>query len=1537
VRSLAHVARLLAQDRLETRLLRKPRSAKVEGSESLDGDTPQGHINGGIELKEATDASPKEILREIRRVCPELQRISSDPKVYVGKVLFYQDYRLVALQWEGEEKSVVGFYAEGDFRPLDRSGDSIRQLNAIAPLQLLQLKQAADKQRRDDKLTRDAVLSYVLLRLACEEHGYNPLFAEFLLSVTPTQSRLILRDAGDREFSNHNSRSQKTSDREEQLKKIRRELCFSLPLVDLPPNDSSETPGYRVSVSRIVGLSHIERVSVVVDGDGDLTARKQAEITLEREEYLPRGYGIRVSFTPRLDTSPAVQSWRLLSKGDEPTRLLEAFKKFRARPASGVDTLGAKEHDDNGETLVRKADFGSGQFYKGFDLVEVVANWPANPGRTYALVGTNPNGELDVHPLNMLSSVIHEVNEKDKLMLDTDERRKAYLRFFCWCTHAGGDPFLIPLCFHDVRYARAAGRELRESADELRDHNYDSFRISADKDAATTRWKAVVLHGQSAFDVEFTLHNDGGVEMDQDTQFAEGLALRDDRDGQQILVASNGNPAMHADGPQPPEASQQPQREIDVDHGDAVAPPEGDSDIGPDPTVADVFAAGATRIEGHTFSEHLRIDKTSAREFFHCTFKNGVAAGDGLGGLPLTFEHCTFREGENGEYNAIDFHSAELGGLRLTRSLIVGRIYAPNLRITGNLSIEGCNVVPKWPPPSDFPRETTEKEPTQLKRVLEIAKSDESFIGSSVFGPEPVITLDRGVISGDLAITAVLGKRHALDASASEAAVGSPDFRHRLATSVYGAVTMKRIEVQGTTSLFGCRVGGDADLSRGDFKKGLLYWCPEWNLGAAVQFHADGRLLLIGARVGDPLDLTLVQIEGDLRLDHTIVRGSITADLTLISANVDGRSVSTFPGPDAADPSKCYSMLIGGDLVLTGARVGAVEFAGIKVGGAVRAKEGKFGRFSMAPGIARNANRSAWIRPSTIGAMELSQFTVAGDVDLADIQIILPAKRRQTGDLRKLTFGCTIVEATIGGNLTFSNSDPSRVFARRWRAAEVKDEPIWAPSRVQDSRPDNRSRLLPGYPSCEDMSANVWGGLDLHGNKIGGDLNLQNMRVEGPIKLGDTTVARDVRIGATYSLSGFPVPMLETHCRDFNAEMFSCEGDTDLTGLCSDQGIHARGAIVKGDLLLVPPRNDRQSLAEGHVDADWYARIKNGGIDLTAAQADRLTLSGDNVNNSDKNTSSGDPLSEKNDVNLERGHFNLLEIVDPTPGKINLSQMSVGGWEFGGPNKDSHAGGSDSDMKAKAYCDVLSQMEPFDRSVWINVENRFREEGLDADANRVYRKMRTVVRTVHPIDWSRKLRDWRTYLGLAVVAVITFGFAIRFGVPRSYIPRLMLEIAYGYFVIVAFGWHITDRIIAVTTSYGTRVWKPMILWVPFFIVSAWIFSDPNNVRVSTPQAVAPPKASDTVAAFPGIEKTQPTAAVLHEHWTLLDGIAVAMRYQVPIIHIDTHHRWEASSRQVLHLPLTAEDWAFIVSFFSWLVWPVVLIAVTAKAVRGVRH
>jgi hypothetical protein len=91
----------------------------------------------GIKLTRADALLAENILTEAFRYCPDLQRLApKDPVVHAGKLAFYEDYQLARISWASGEKTsaVLGFYAPGDFRPVDESGRAIEELNRLAPL-----------------------------------------------------------------------------------------------------------------------------------------------------------------------------------------------------------------------------------------------------------------------------------------------------------------------------------------------------------------------------------------------------------------------------------------------------------------------------------------------------------------------------------------------------------------------------------------------------------------------------------------------------------------------------------------------------------------------------------------------------------------------------------------------------------------------------------------------------------------------------------------------------------------------------------------------------------------------------------------------------------------------------------------------------------------------------------------------------------------------------------------------------------------------------------------------------------------------------------------------------------------------------------------------------------------------------------------------------------------------------------------------------------------------------------------------------------
>jgi hypothetical protein len=151
-----------------------------------------------------------------------------------------------------------------------------------------------------------------------------------------------------------------------------------------------------------------------------------------------------------------------------------------------------------------------------------------------------------------------------------------------------------------------------------------------------------------------------------------------------------------------------------------------------------------------------------------------------------------------------------------------------------------------------------------------------------------------------------------------------------------------------------------------------------------------------------------------------------------------------------------------------------------------------------------------------------------------------------------------------------------------------------------------------------------------------------------------------------------------------------------------------------------------------------------------------------------------------------------------------------------------------------------------------------------------------------------------------------------------------------------------DRVVAWTTSYGTQVYRLMAVWALLFVLSLVVFSDTRNVA-ATPSlldvagrpATIEPAAGPAATAFESPEATVAEFGDAARAWGFWDAFGLTLRYQVPIVPLAVHERWEASRRPLLP-GFTAEHYALVVQVVSWLALPVLLIYLATGVVRGRR-
>jgi len=911
--------------------------------------------------------------------------------------------------------------------------------------------------------------------------------------------------------------------------------------------------------------------------------------------------------------------------------------------------------------------------------------------------------------------------------------------------------------------------------------------------------------------------------------------------------------------------------------------------------------------------------------FKDCQFTRGIdGAGARLSGVTLI--RCAVGPAEPSPTAiAVDLSIAKLqGDLTLRNCVLQGRLFAPDLRMGGSVRICGCRI----------DRLTTLEDVTVFFDQIDDRAMLSGF-RRRVSTAAPMLCLDRAAITGDLHIT-----HDRLGGAATASTIyGNLSTRQ---VSVDGNARLFGAFVWGWADFDSAQIVGELTT----FAPGKRMRSSHFRCGGYMQLldaslgrlrlsmsHIGGELSLYSATVRGTMDLLGLRVDGDLNLAFAKVHGYTTAFRRL-----------SFQGPLYRS-----ALTVGGDLSLSGAEIVALEWRGIEVGGSIQVKTGRFGRLCLSLGLdplyEQGLTENYWPKPCRAAAIVMSAVTVDERLDLAGLTVELPADYIEREQLkRKIEAGVQITQCKIGSDLVFFDGNPRRSSHARWGSP---NEPRWqrpsdwhGPDDAGESRDRQRAKA-PNHPVPEDLRARLWGNLDLRANTIDGELDLRNVRVEGKSSLNHTSVGLDLKMGAASDPLSRPEPRVLTTCAHLDMEKIRCGGDVDLTGLHVPEAggwpgsdmtsvneelrgtLYARGAAVDGEILLVPRRtqregvlahqeeqspSDQQGNADGSRPPIWtrvWARVRGHGspasrqirdrlyestgqawidghqaaprkvVDLTAVAANHLVLSGDNAPHEDAV------------VSLERGQFNRLEIVEPTPGPLDLSAVRVERWVFG----------DRLEATAEEYIEVLRQMEPFDRSTWIGVEHSLRNQADDAGANRIYYAMRNEI-------YDRMLGFW--------------------GKCRDWLPWL-------------------------STAYWTRVWLPLVPWAVLLVISICVFSQDRFVRASTSllevvgtrqtqteqnaQAADGPSQApepEPAARFSGANLSP---ADLGQQWGTGDGVVLAFKYHVPPAPLLVHERWEAS-RTKLFSWITAAHYAGFVQVFSWIAVPLWLVGLTSKVVRG---
>ena len=944
--------------------------------------------------------------------------------------------------------------------------------------------------------------------------------------------------------------------------------------------------------------------------------------------------------------------------------------------------------------------------------------------------------------------------------------------------------------------------------------------------------------------------------------------------------------------------------------------------------------------------------------FERCHFAGGLdLAGCEIAGF-LEFSDCLIEELDSAKESrlalcaGIDLKGASIGALRMVRCGISGRFFARSLKVERNLTIQGCRVG------------TEEQEVTCPVVLSEIGEWPGRSFKDQIefdFGIASIAAFDLSGsrIGGDLEISAAVPVESGVECSAAQELCteirGTWSESHKrvnglIISAVRGDCHIRNTQIGGNLFLFGFGCTGALDLAGAAMSSlttvpdAIFQWKELQKISSIWPFCWFGRMqgpirvsghtqlasvdtkivLFENSSFGGGLDLLSTRVQGDLRLFFAEVKGWGTAFHT-----------SSLLG----DPSR-PALEVKGDINFRGSEIATLDFRGIRVGGRLAMGNSKIGTLRVGFGWIREKEvfretsgdeeeddeTLQWrIRPvySSFGSIDISGLDVVNDMSLAGIEV---APNASFGDESKVN----ITQSKIGGDLRFASkrsliSDLGGNLPRENENIPWADPPSGAnhKRRVAALKAINEGEgIHENQPSILDYPVKIAGDLNLEANQIDGHLDLGNVRVpDGKILLNDSNIGLDLNMSAQLERGPDPIgySLLTTCCLGLDMEKIVIGGDADLTGLriTKNGDLLARDALVRGDILLLPEKSVRESLKaddklicdalaefdsadddeagncsdktdEGYGNARrCYAQI-DGELDLIAVEAARVLISGHNVANPEKN------------VRISRAKLGRLEILEPTPGPLDLTRTEVARWSV-----------DDNELPtARQFAEVFKKLKPFDRANWVNVETRLRNEMQTGEANKLYRAMRRMTR----VD---KIEREKSSLIRAI----------------SKNPIWWLKDGALWLI----GW-------------GTLTWIPFAIWIPCFVAFCFVLSESRNVQAGADMLQRPDVAKFVEDSIPtnanaeGLEVQSSNKLYLRQitpsetgaSWGLLDGTLLAARYGIPVANLFVHDRWEASSSPKLHVGefrLVPEHLGGYLAVLGWIAWPLWLIGLARAAVR----
>ncbi len=461
------------------------------------------------------------------------------------------------------------------------------------------------------------------------------------------------------------------------------------------------------------------------------------------------------------------------------------------------------------------------------------------------------------------------------------------------------------------------------------------------------------------------------------------------------------------------------------------------------------------------------------------------------------------------------------------------------------------------------------------------------------------------------------------------------------------------------------------------------------------------------------------ELAGSLMVCGAELHGSFSAAGANITGFVDGNPYGT------AKPTRIF-----GDVILSGAQVGSdIRFCAARIAGTLTIITGSFSRVQMRAELidkpGENEAGEVEFMPTTVGAVTI-QNAEFESIDFYALQV-------GNGENEAVSDSVEIKSVKVNDSFQFFRSRPE----------------IYLFHGLNEKIDETHTERIP-HP-CE-VSARIGKTLKIDNAEIGGSFDLTNLKV------GDRIECRLLRAGSVTASGCMSEDDAQVYAKkavqnrsvlqavSIEMDRLECAGGADLSGVDVQKDVKMRGARAGGEVKFY-------DLKGGHA-------VIGGELDLTDIRTPHLILSGKSLPTTDQNNSKR--------LVLDRAEIGKLTLGQPIPVKADLQEMHLTQIEM----KDSSGITLKGDDKQQAIRDFLEESDPFNRTVFRNVEKVLRDQGDDEPADKIYRSMRKLgSRGIFEKSIGRLTGYWT--LGwrlLGIALLLTIPSFLIFSMPENIAP-----------------------------------------------------------------------------------------------------------------------------------------------------------------------